>query len=174
MIGMSLNILVLWVVITSLVIFAFWRNDRELEPFHFVMGSFMGVVFTVMALLLLSLVVNICGDEYNRLEGESKLVSTRTSSSVSGAFVFGTGSIESGFLYTIFAQRADGGIHSSSYDQRQVVVFEDSDPKSAHIKRYTVRKTVPKYLKGWVLDAAESEFYEIHVPKGSVLREWKI
>ena len=119
------------------------------------------IVWIIMALVIISLTG--CGKETPKHD-VFPIVSLRGEIQAEGSFFLGCGSID-GYEYLMtFRERRDGGLERLQVPMYKVVIYEDSD-ESPYVEIWD-------YF--WSGSKGTKDRYEFHVPKGTIIKEFKL
>jgi hypothetical protein len=119
-------------------------------------GLCIALAFVIVAVILI-LVLGVSGCEAKMLD-QWDIYSIERETSLSGSFFLGTGSIDSVEYFFTWQDRGDGGMILVKIRRTEAVIFE-SDEKP-HLERW-------REENGYGV-------YRFYVPKGTVLREFKL
>lgn len=135
------------------------------------MNAFFTVTISVVVLMAIAGIVGgklpVVGVEKERIE----LISLRDDSDLSGRFFLGSGFINSTEYYFYYSQANNGGYIPGKIPVDNVTIFEDQT-ENAYI---IVLK--PKFINPvsyWIALIPNETMYEVHVPPGTILRQFSI
>ncbi len=104
------------------------------------------------------------------------LAAMRNGTGLSGQFVLGSGSIESTSVYRFLRQESDGGVTPSEVKADSLVrIYEDDSlQQTGYMSQiYSVLSTASSW-DWFMLGTRRFVRYEFHVPKGTVVHQFKI
>lgn len=128
-------------------------------------GAFVGFFVTFFLMFFVGwILIDIVGTD-EKLE-TIQLASMNSTSGVSGAFVFGSGSIDGQTHYEFLMVGNDGALIPGSVERNNTVRIYEQDRTDAQL--VTWRRRLPVQYRRYVLAPGGPNRYDFHVPKGSV------
>lgn len=108
---------------------------------------------------------------------EIKLVALKDTSGIRGTFFLGSGSVRQEFYYFFYKKEKDGSVTFDKLLARNVKIYEE-ERKDGVIKAFEKRpiKKISLSLFGFhhPANGDRDQRYEIHIPKGSIERTFKL
>ena len=142
--------------------------ERKVTAF---IGALVGVMLGIVAALVISDVLPHHEFEMSR----TQLAAMRNQSGVSGQFILGTGTIESASTYRFLMQDADGGMTPREVSADNMVrIFEEEGQSTAYYTEIYRVRIRGSYWDLFVVDVPKFVRHEFHVPKGTVVHQFKI
>jgi hypothetical protein len=144
--------------------------------YYAAMASMLGLVIGLIASMIIeATLVPMVDNVY----GPARLVAVRSSEGVSGAFIWGSGSISSDTYYNFYMAEPDGSFAPEQVPASSVVrIIEDASLKDEGFWTTTIREPdtkSPFYRWGFVNDPrTETLRQEFRVPKGTVVQSFNI
>lgn len=137
-----------------------------------------GAVFVVAAILGAGAGL-LVGDSMEHREVESlrtPLAAMRNGSGLSGQFVLGSGSIETSSVYRYLQQESDGGVTPAEVKaDGRVRIYEDGSlQETGYLSEIYSLPCTNSAWKWFALGGRRFVRYEFHVPKGTVVHQFKI
>ncbi len=139
-----------------------------------VMGAFFGCTFGV----LLAVIIGASLPTTVRENATYELASLRTTESINGVFVLGSGSINEQTVYRVLVRNSDGSVSPHSIPgtlDTRIIEDESLQGRGTLTIRFVVHDG-SSFWADWAIDKGTPRriLYEIHVPKGSVLTEFSV
>lgn len=152
------------------IIIGFILGKRDDTPF---LGGFGGLVVGILVGLLMTLIFSIFFPHYE-VSNKHNIIAMKDGSSIYGSMFLGSGTINEKQYYFYYEKEADGAITQHKLLVNCSKIFEDSPDSTGWVELHYFKTKEP--YNNWAGCGGEREFdhAEIHVPKGSVVREYKM
>jgi hypothetical protein len=150
------------------------RCSLDERAFACFIGSFIGAILSI----LVGGIIAVNTPTRDVVLGPATLVSMRTSDGVTGAFIFGSGSIESSSKYNFMMKMDDGSLAPGwVFSDSTVRIIEDKSLEGVGYWRTTVREVdTESALYNWGLlhRSRVTIRQEFRVPVGTVVQGFKV
>lgn len=133
-------------------------------------------IFTALSFIVGNLLVFVIGALLpTKMEvlDTMKMISVKDSNALEGSFVLGTGSINQVEYYTFYREWGNG-YKKEKVPVKDSVVFEENDKVAELIVMKKVYKEPWMNYVGLILTGQRKNEYELHVPKGTIIREFSL
>lgn len=163
--------------ILGVILAIVFAKKSEMGWFSVFLGPMLGVLFFVLSLLVIQLPVHLCS-KYNTAVKvyEYPLVAVRDGQGVRGSFFLGTGTVNSHEYYVMFRQHPDGAIEKivledDQYCRDRFYIYEIEEDEEPRVVLYKfTQSTFPE----WTIISEPKHEWNMYVPKGTVVRNFKI
>lgn len=134
------------------------------DIFDFFAGGFVGLLCAGFVALVINVIVAAAIDGNSTITKSSQdLVSVRTAVTTEGEFYLGFGNVDDEAVYRFYVLNSNGSYSMRTLEADRVTIFEsDGSP------RVDYYDSAPTHF-WWSVINMESDRYEIHVPKGSIV-----
>lgn len=157
------------------------------EPEDDFIDNIMNTIFSMKFFIIYSLYIlyvfslykehNVFSYEKQITENKEVIYSLKNSEGVSGSFFLGSGNIDSVSKYTYFIKNKDESKEKKSIESEGTKIYEDEEYEP-YIKIKECKSGYEfSFIKGWWSEKEACDFYkirEIHVPKNTIIMEYKI
>jgi len=99
------------------------------------------------------------------------IASLRTSDQIQGDFILGSGNINEKTYYVYYTKGNDDGYSINKIDANLCKIFMDDRTDGALLTIYSKVDDDKRY---WAFGTNWFDHYELHVPKGSIIQQYKI
>jgi hypothetical protein len=166
--------MIIIVMLVMLGAVTLWKAvDFKTDLADYLGGVIMGAVGGFLGLFLglgLAWVIGTTLPSKYVLKSQIELVAMQDTANVQGSFFLGSGTIESKPYY-VFYQKTGKGLKFGKIPVENVIVYEEKGRTDGLINVYAKRFTKDVYKLFAVVSGTR---YEIFIPKGSILRDFKL
>lgn len=166
-----------WMVsllVIDVIIFVFWIREGEYFVAPFVFSLMIDLVL-VSVLLFATMIFNGYQETYINREIETNIVSIKSDSGISGSFFLGCGNIGSDVYYYMYLDKGNNKYNLFKLQAENSTIIE-SDEKPHIIKYRKIAKPnkFNKYTEFMNEERKGTQFYEIVVPRGTIVTNFKL
>lgn len=131
------------------------------------------IIFVLLPILILTISGCVSAWE-RRTMSETQLVALRSADSLTGSFVFASGSLDYSLLYIYYTKESDGGViaHQVKASNVDCIRIYEEDRTDGVLRKTGLFPVDPK--EKWRESYPQEVYYEFHVPKGTVIRQFLV
>jgi hypothetical protein len=102
----------------------------------------------------------------------TSIISLKEISTTTGSFFLGCGNIDGEFKYVMYTSTNDGGFKKHIIPASVTTIYEDEDT-NPYVSEYNLWEVLDSDIKREKA-SADYPYYKLHVPKGTIIRDYKI
>ena len=153
------------------VIWSYVELNKGEKEFCVFVGVLSGLGGAIISLVLGAVLAGFMGMTEVKVSG-AEIASFVDSSSVSGSFFLGCGTIRESNHYFVYEVASDGGIEQNHFDVERTKLYESNDLKEmGRVEKY--KNVLTCDPKGLFFLRPDTFYYKIYVPKGTIIRQFR-
>lgn len=170
-------------LIVSFIVLMILSFDPDNDFFDWVLNTIFSTKFFITYSFYIIYIFSLYSENksfsYNKEIKEIKetIYSLKNSEGISGSFFLGSGNIDSVSKYTYFIKNEDESKEKKSIESEGTKIYEDEEYEP-YIKIKECKSGYKfSFIKGWWSEIEPCDFNkirEIHVPKNTIIMEYKI